>query len=375
MRDNHIAAARRQRTQRKRRLRAWMLANTAMLGAVVFGVYHVANATSHTRAAAANAGGQIVAAPQASAALAGKAVPTKQQFVGTTANYFGVMAADVPWNSGAVGKVTSAAGGVAPNMSETFTTWIQDFPAGTVADSYAENELPVITWEPWAQGGTTKAQADQPAYALDQITGGRYDAYITKFAQAAAAAKWPLAIRFAHEMNGDWYPWCENVNGNAAGSYVAAWKHVHDIFTKAGANNVIWIWAPNILRGAQSKLSLSELYPGDDYVDWVGLSAYDDHESTAQELLDPTLTEIRSFTNKPVLLAETGSQPGSQKPGWTADLLSFVEQRSDVIGFVWSEYQVGKGGSTADWRFDSDPITQGAFRDGIKKLSLVLVAK
>lgn len=362
------------RARRKRRLRVWMLANTAMLSAVVFGVYHAAANAGQSRAALAQGGGQTVAAPGAAAALASKPVPTKAQLVGATANYFGVMAADVPWNSGAVASVADAAG-VAPNMSETFTTWIQDFPAGTVADSYAQNELPVITWEPWAQGGTTKAQANQPAYALSQIISGRYDAYITKFAQAAAAEKWPLALRFAHEMNGNWYPWCENVNGNAPGSYVAAWKHVHDIFTQAGATNVIWVWGPNILRGAQSKLDLDELYPGDDYVDWIGLSAYDDHETTADQLLDPTLQKIRSFTNKPVLLAETGSQPGTQKAGWTADLLNWVQQRHDVIGFVWSEYLVGRGGSTADWRFDADPVTQSAFRDGIKKLDLVTVTR
>ncbi len=374
MPDNRIAAARRLRTMRRRRLRVWMVANTALLSAVVFGVYHAAAVAGRSRAALAESGGQTIAAPQAVKALAGRTVPTKEQLLGAS-DYFGVMAADVPWNSGAVNKVTDAAGGVAPNMSQTFTTWIQDFPAGTVADSYAQNELPVITWQPWAQGGTSKAQAHQPAYALSNITAGKYDAYITRFAQAAASMRWPLALRFAHEMNGNWYPWCENVNGNAAGSYVAAWKHVHDIFTRAGANNVIWIWAPNILRGAQKRLSLDELYPGNDYVDWVGLSAYDDHETTADQLLGPTLAKIRSFTDKPLLLAETGSQPGTQKASWTTDLLSWVQQRPDVIGFVWSEYRVGRGGSTADWRFDADPETQAAFREGIKKLKLVTVAR
>lgn len=352
-----------------------MVLNTAMLSAVVFGVYHEAAVAQQSQANATSQSGLTSVDPKVAKVLATKAVPDKAQFVDSTANYFGVMAADVPWNGAAVQSVTAAAGGVAPNMSETFTTWAQNFPAATVADSYARNELPVITWEPWAYGGTTKAQAEQPAYALSQLTDGKYDAYITKFAQAAAAQQWPVAIRFAHEMNGDWYPWCENLNGNAGGSYVAAWKHVHDIFSRVGANNVIWIWAPNILRGAQSRLSLSELYPGDAYVDWIGLSAYDDHETTAMQLVGPTLDDIRRFTNKPLLLAETGSQPGDQKSGWTKDLLSWVQQRTDVIGFVWSEYQVGRGGSTADWRFDADPATQTAFRTGIKNVTLATVTR
>ena len=47
-------------------------------------------------------------------------------------------------------------------------------------------------------------------------------------------------------MNGSWFPWSEGVNGNRAGEYVAAWRHVHDIFTAVGATNVTWVWCPNV---------------------------------------------------------------------------------------------------------------------------------
>ena len=47
-------------------------------------------------------------------------------------------------------------------------------------------------------------------------------------------------------MNGNWFPWSEGVNGNQAGEYVTAWRHVHDIFTAVGATNVTWVWCPNV---------------------------------------------------------------------------------------------------------------------------------
>lgn len=356
------------------RLRAWMTVNTLLLSAMVLGVYHEVLLTQRAQPAAASADtAQGAIDAKVAKVLATKTIPVKAAFLDSRSRYFGVMADNVPWNAGAVQRMAAVAG-VVPNMSETFTTWRQDYPAATVADSYARGELPVLTWEPWAAGGTSKAQRNQPAYALAQITEGVYDPYITGFAQAVAAAQWPVVIRFAHEMNGDWYPWAEGFNGNAAGSYVAAWRHVHDLFTRAGANNVIWMWSPNILRGAQPKLSLAELYPGDGYVDWVGLSAYDDSEATAAAVLGPTMAKLRAFTAKPVLLAETGAQPGPQKAGWTTSLFAWMAGQPDVIGLVWSEYRIGKGGSTADWRFDADPATLDAFRTGIRTLLLQQVA-
>ena len=75
---------------------------------------------------------------------------------------------------------------------------------------------------------------------------GHHDAYIRKFAEAAKAWGKPFFLRFNWEMNGDWFAWAEGVNGNKAGEYVAAWRHVHDIFTQVGATNATWVWCPNV---------------------------------------------------------------------------------------------------------------------------------
>jgi beta-mannanase len=121
---------------------------------------------------------------------------------------------------------------------------------------------------PWDYTGTET----QPAYQLADIIAGTYDSYITGWATAAAAWGKPCYLRFAHEMNGNWYPWAEAVNGNTAGQYATAWQHVRDIFTAAGATNVKWIWAPNVLYSGST--ALAGLYPGDSYVDVVGVDGY-----------------------------------------------------------------------------------------------------
>jgi beta-mannanase len=68
-------------------------------------------------------------------------------------------------------------------------------------------------------------------------------------------------LRFAAEMNGDWLPWSEGVNGNRAGDYVAVWRHVRARFRHAGADNAIWVWNP--IATYEGSTPLRGLFPGE----------------------------------------------------------------------------------------------------------------
>ena len=111
--------------------------------------------------------------------------------------------------------------------------------------------IPMVTWEPWLYTQGT----NQPTYSLHNIISGRFDAYITKWAQTSKAWGHPYLLRFAEEMNGNWFPWSEQTNGNTAGQYVQAWRHVHDIFTRVGATNVSWVWSPNVENACKYSLT------------------------------------------------------------------------------------------------------------------------
>ena len=114
------------------------------------------------------------------------------------------------------------------------------------------------------------------------IASGAHDAHITDWATRLADWGSPVMLRFGHEMNGNWYPWAEGVNGNGAGDYVAAWRHVHDIFTRAGADNVQWVWNPNVPYYGSTPLD--GLYPGADYVDVVALDVVSDDNAVRVHL-------------------------------------------------------------------------------------------
>ena len=216
---------------------------------------------------------------------------------------------------------------------------------GEFQTSYFNNvrnhgSIPRLTWGSQRLG----AGVNQPDFQLRNIYGGTYDAYITRWATAARSWGHPFFLRFGHEMNGWWYPWGEGktstgaiVNGNSAGDFVKAWRHVHDIFASVGATNVSWVWAPNIMANNDRYPALSILYPGDGYVDWTGFSVYNKYSTWLG--LNPLLTGqgepwlrnsyndvLTVAPNKPMMLAEWGSleagDGGAKKAAWITDALT-----------------------------------------------------
>lgn len=229
--------------------------------------------------------------------------------------------------------------------------------------------LPMIAWEPWSYQHVLsgdRLRAVQPAYTLQTIIDGDHDEMLRTWARDAADWGRPLVLRFAHEMNGYWYPWAESANGNQDGEYVLAWRHVVDLFEEEGADNVVWVWSPNLSQPTLTPLV--DLWPGDDYVDWVGLVGYLGNgidpsiwTPTFDELFGPTLEELRAFTDHPIVITEIGAtEKGGNKAEWITGILDAVAGRDDVIGLMWFEID-----KEADWRIVSSPEAQAAFAEGV----------
>jgi hypothetical protein len=350
------------------RLRLWMAFNVTLLSVLSYGVYVLVQSNAAPAFSGLGRDESGVGLTERLQGGSSDKIPTRAEFVDPDGVHFGVSTYEAPWSASELDGVAKAAG-TRPTMVEYFVKWTQDFDAAAVDASYRQGMLPVLSWEPWSGSG---GGVNQPEYSLTSIADGTHDDYITKFAQSVAAQEWPLVLRFAHEMNGTWYPWSEQRSGNKQGEYVAAWQHVHDVFEAAGADNVIWLWSPNILRPVPD-IDLEALYPGDDYVDWVGMVGYAVKEEVASQVFDPTLEELSTFSDLPVLITETGAQPGKLQSGWTTDFFEWLPKHPKVIGFIWFQRSEEEGGG-ADWRFTTSPATNEAFRTGVTSLDLVSTA-
>jgi glycosyl hydrolase family 26 len=229
----------------------------------------------------------------------------------------------------------------------------------------SHGSIPLVTWDP---ENPSVSGPVQPTYSLQNIINGNFDAYITRWAQDSKAWGHPYFLRFAHEMNGYWNAWSEQVNGNKPGQFVLAWRHVHDIFTRLGVSNVTWVWTPNI--DYSTSTPLRELYPGDAYVNWVGMSGYNwgtlgGHVwQSFTSVFSQTYYDILNITSLPMMIPETAStEIAGNKAGWITD--AFVTQLPHnfprIRAFIWFNEP-----KETNWQIESSSSSQNAFSSAIQ---------
>lgn len=246
-------------------------------------------------------------------------------------------------------KAAETAIGLKAGVVGVFADFKHEFPAQDAAYAAARGASLMISWEPW--DWEVKSQT-QPAYTLDQVAAGTYDTYIRTFAQAAAATARPVFIRFAAEMNGDWQVWSTGANSNGPGDYIAAYRHVVDVSRAAGGTNIKWVFNPIV--SYEGSTPLTQLYPGDSYVDWVALDGYNWGAlkwgwQSFTDVFTMGLKEIKAIApGKPLAIAEIGCTPGTGKAAWVTD--SFAKaQAAGARMLVWFEHN-----KETDWRLSSD---------------------
>ncbi len=271
---------------------------------------------------------------------------------------FGLHTREAPWWMGEVDYLSRLIG-KAPNNLLFFSNWSVPFPAEQVRTAWGRGMTPQVAWEPIIPGAD-----EQPT--LREIADGEWDEYIDEWASAAAAHGQPIVLRLAAEMNGSWYTWSEGVNGNEEGDFVDMWRHVHDRFTAAGADNVVWLWSVN--RSDNLSSDISTYWPGEAYTDWVGLSGYwRGYQGAAEPTFDAvysnTLAELRALTAKPILLAEigAGTSVDADRVRWMDTLFEGMQNNPDIIGFVYFN-DIKSGG---DWRVQFSQALVNSFADGV----------
>jgi hypothetical protein len=255
-------------------------------------------------------------------------------------------------------------------MRAYYTGFDTDFDQQRVIGSWRRGEIPMLTWESRSLAGLG-VEVDA---SLSRIAEGELDEYLVRYATDIAELGLPVVIRFDHEMNGDWYRWSESKPsyGNPPGSYVAAWRHIHEVFESVGANEqVIWVWSPNRVDNIGRLPSIDRYWPGDDYVDWVGMTGYmrpSDTPADFATIYDATLSELRRVApDTPILLSEIGAtERNGAKIPFIESFFPGLADNPDVIGFVWFNYAISEDGNTNDWRIDSTEATFQAFREGLR---------
>lgn len=205
---------------------------------------------------------------------------------------------------------------------------------------------------------------------LKDITDGSQDAVIKNWAQEAKAWGKPFLFAPWWEMNGTWYAW------GRSPEFIAAWRHFHDLVVGQGATNVTWAWVVNSIW-SDPESNPSPYYPGDEYVDWVGLDSYNWGRNPAQpgrwtspdQTLTPTLDVLREVApSKPVAIVEDAStEYGGNKTDWIREMLTqYLPHHPEIGAYLWFDWNFPKNGIHSDWPIESSAPAQQEFRQGVQ---------
>jgi mannan endo-1,4-beta-mannosidase len=263
-------------------------------------------------------------------------------------SYMGVYEPSVPMSYAGV-SAFAASTGVRPRVVVYYSGWLEKFQAGFAALAARHNAVPLVQINP---GGVS----------IKAIASGQYDSYWRSYASAVKAFGRHVIISFGHEMNGSWYSWGYRHTSPAV--FVAAWRHIVTIFRRERAGNVTWLWTINISECRCQIDSPTHWWPGNSYVNWVGIDGYYYKPSWKfVSLFGPTIKAVRKLTLDPILISETAA-PAAIQPAKIPDLFRGIRAYG-LLGFVW--FDVNKGHQYEDWRIGSSAAF-AAFRRGAETL-------
>jgi hypothetical protein len=240
-----------------------------------------------------------------------------------------------------------------PQVVLYYSNWDEPFDSGFAARAHAGDATPFVELLPQGHGVSMKS-----------IASGSWDSYIRSYAEQIRRFRYRVIIGFAPEMNGNWYSW--GYGRTPSTEYVAAWRHVVNVFRAAGATNVTWLWIVSETDSARP--ALSQWWPGSDYVTWAGIDGYFYSASeNFKSVFGTALSEIRSITNKPVFIPETAAGPGPQQANQIKELFEAVKQYN-LVGMIWFDQHQDDGKYHLDWQIEGDSKALSAFRWGISYL-------
>lgn len=225
-----------------------------------------------------------------------------------------------------------------------------------IANLQARGETPLVSWQLFKSG------YGGPTIPLQDIAAGHYDSYLREAADTAKGLPFPeILIRFAHEMNGDWYGW-----SGSPTAYVEAWRRMVTIFREQSASNVKFIWSPNVDYG---DYPMQPYFPGDAYVDYVALDGYN-WGATGQgsgkweslySVFKSSYDQLTQLSTKPVMIAETSSsETGGSKGDWIREgfLETIPTHFPRIAAVIWFSRD-----QEDDWRVDSSVDSLNAYRE------------
>ena len=225
------------------------------------------------------------------------------------------------------------------------------------------------------------------------ILRGKYDSALHDLAVKIKAYSHPILFRLNNEMNSDWTSYCGMMTLCDPEIFIDTWKYLYDIFEEEGVDNCIWIFNPIAVSCPYSNWGEDlAYYPGNDYVQILGLTAYESGNSLPLTSFRDHYMKLYTknstvFGDLPWVISEFGCGAGGAASGeekrnaaeqasWVKAMFADFRSRSSYLyiqpikGAVWFSANDYSGSLTSNYYELSSDLTETlqAFREGFDKM-------
>jgi hypothetical protein len=291
-------------------------------------------------------------------------------------------------------KTGTAAAAQFDSLVGVTSTQILDFAA---TDTWRNIEGPAWMLNPHS-GQQARLEYSLPMFptsgsnSLEACASGDYNGHWTSLAKNLVAAKLPnTVVRPGWEFNGSWYTWSAIGKPDA---YIGCFRQIVTAMRAVPNQYFTFDWNPAL---GDSKMAPDQAYPGDSYVDYVGVDIYDTswtqynnnaptpalQASAWKYLLSGKLglqywSRFAASHAKPLAIPEWGvaklgnGHGGGDDPGFITNMFAFMADPANRVAYHhYFNFSVGATVHTLSNQF---PLSRAAFRAGAKDLALRSVA-
>ena len=281
---------------------------------------------------------------------------------------WGAYASREPWPDEQAHFALERLVGVRLPVMSWFMTWSVSWPNLGGRQAAAGRYDLQIAWQP-------ELDDDTPIKFTD-IVAGKYDGYLTRFFTKAKQHPGRVTVRFAHEMNGDRYPWSASYTGpegrcvNSPAEYSVGWRYVVDFKRRMGATNVPFAWC--VMSNDKGGIPAEHYYPGNRYAQILSMDIYNGYNGGWQdpaEAISPTYHRLTALSpTKPIWIGEIGCRettPAERhtKAAWLRELFALTQfPRISTVMFF-------NAARAYDWRLNSSPAALAVCRPALNRKS------
>lgn len=198
---------------------------------------------------------------------------------------------------------------------------------------------------------------------------GEYDEVVKKYSAWAKTTNRPIYLRIGYEFDGPH-------NELEPKEYVKAYKHIVDLMRAEGADNIAFVWHSYASKPFKD-YAVSDWYPGDEYVDWVGISVFGHAYGTD---FGPDCDNVLNFSKehrKPVMIAESNPIHGIDAENtevwdkWFVNFFNFIYKKNiKAISFINEDWPRTGIDGISDWKdgrlYNNEQVSKAWFMETSK---------